>query len=323
VTKNKKLNVLVISIEERNPENGRLFDYLGQKCNLDLLKLSRVQAKSFYNYIKFKNCDKYDRVLIDLPFRLIYQHAKKLRKIKRLVFYEEDSCQNYIKGSKWYGKFSKFYQSIPGARVLTTSSFVTSEFVKNGIDAIYIGKSFDESVIGNRGFNREIKFAFVGRVKNKVYKQRQLILDDISQFIPLKFLRAPPGAQYDLLLNKILYFISADCGLGEYMIKNFEALAAGCLLCVFRLPTEISLIGFKDMKNVILYSSSKELVEKIEIVENNPELKEAIVKNGVLLAKNYTFHDHSQRLVLALEVNISSLKVNSSVFQKLLNFIKV
>ena len=318
--KQKKLNVLVVSIEERNPENSMLYEYLSEKCNLVLIKLKLIQARKFYNHINLKDCDRYDRVLIDLPFRLIFAHVKKFRRIKGLVFYEEDSCQNYIKESRWYGKFSKFYKSIPGARALTTSGFVATEFIKNGIDAVYIGKSFDESVIYNKSQHRPIKHAFVGRTGSKVYGLRQKMLNDIARLIPLEFPRAEPGQGYNDLLNKIVYFISSDAGLGEYMIKNYEALAAGCLLCTYRIPSEDGLIGFKDMVNVVLYSSAEELVKKINLIENSRELKKTIIKNGLKLTKEHAFQNHAGIILDALSPSLVITQENDQFFRKLFKF---
>ncbi|MAD57980.1 MAG: hypothetical protein CMK44_05320 [Porticoccus sp.] len=304
MTEDTALKILVISIQDRNPNNDKLYDHLGKKCKLELLKLSKLQAKIFYNYINPKDSDSYDRILIDLPFRLIYPHAKKLRKQKKLVFYEEDSCQNYIKNSSWFGKFIKFYASIPNSRALTTSKFVTEGFKKSGIDAVYIGKSYDESVIINKKISRKIKFAFVGRVKSKVYSERKAVLDEILNLLPLKILRSEPGVEYNLLLNEITYFISVDFGLGEYMIKNFEALAAGCVLCTYRLPYEFLHIGFKDMENAVLYSTPEELVQKIKFIEKNSALKASIIENGLLLAQSFTFESHAKKLYKALSDNI-------------------
>jgi hypothetical protein len=322
VIEQKKLNVLVISIEERNPKNSRLYEYLSQKCNLVLIKLTRIQARKFYNHINFKDCDRYDRVLVDLPFRLIFAHVKKFRRIKRLVFYEEDSCQNYIKESRWHGKFSKFYKSIPGARALTTSGFVATEFIKNGIDAVYIGKAFDESVIYNKSQHRPIKHAFVGRTGSKVYELRKKMLNDVARLIPLKFPRAEPGPGYNDLLNEIVYFISSDAGLGEYMIKNYEALAAGCLLCTYRIPSEDGLIGFKDMVNVVLYSSADELVKKIDLIESNRELKKTIIENGLKLTKEHTFQNHANVLLEALSPSLTIIQENDNFFRKLFDTVK-
>ena len=319
MVKDKKINILVVGIVGRNPNNDQLYSYLGKICNVHNIKLTKIQAKKFYNNIDFQDSGRYDRVLIDIPFKLIFPHKAKLRKITKLVFYEEDSCQNYIKKSRWYGKFAKFYASIPSARALTTSQFVTERFKDKGIDAIFIGKAFDSSVIMNSVKPRNIKFAFVGRVKSKVYSERKILLDEISKFIPLKLLRSEPGSAYNRLLNQITYFISADVGLGEYMIKNFEALGAGCLLCTYRIPTELAVLGFKDMENVVLYSSPEELVEKIDFIEKNLELKEKIIKNGLLLAKNYTYENQAKKLLCALSAKCLIPKKNTSMYRKFIN----
>lgn len=323
MVENKISNILIISIVDRNPNSDRLYSFLGTECNLKILKLTRTQAKVFYSYLHPHDCDNYDRVLLDIPFRLVYPHAKKLRKIKKLVFIEEDTCQNYIRSSRWFGKYVEFYKSLPNARVLVTSEFVKEEFKKKGIDAINVSKAFDEFIIVNKKIPRKIKFGFVGRIKSNVYAERKIALNKIAKLIPIETLRAKPGEEYNLLLNKITYFISADFGLGEYMVKNFEALAAGCLLCAVYIPSEFSYLGFKDMENVVLYSSAEELLEKINYIESNVDLKAEIIKNGLLLAQNFTFERHAKKLHQALSVDISDIREHDSKFKIFLRFIGV
>jgi glycosyltransferase involved in cell wall biosynthesis len=88
------------------------------------------------------------------------------------------------------------------------------------------------------------------------------------------------------------------------MIKNFEALAAGCVLCTYRLPYEFLHIGFKDMENAVLYSTPEELVQKIKFIEKNSALKASIIENGLLLAQSFTFESHAKKLYKALSDNI-------------------
>ena len=146
------------------------------------------------------------------------------------------------------------------------------------------------------------------------------MLNDIARLIPLEFPRAEPGQGYNDLLNKIVYFISSDAGLGEYMIKNYEALAAGCLLCTYRIPSEDGLIGFKDMVNVVLYSSAEELVEKINLIENSRELKKTIIKNGLKLTKEHAFQNHAGIILDALSPSLVITQENDQFFRKLFKF---
>ena len=89
------------------------------------------------------------------------------------------------------------------------------QFIQEGIDAVYIGKSFDEVVIFNKGKNRDIVYAFVGRTNSKVYSLRKKTLDEIASLLPIKMLRSELGSAYNDLLNRIVYFISADVGLDD------------------------------------------------------------------------------------------------------------
>ncbi len=89
------------------------------------------------------------------------------------------------------------------------------------------------------------------------------------------------------------------------MAKNFEALGAGCVLCTYSIPFENVLVGFKDMENVVLYSSPAELFKKISIPEADPSSKIKIIKHGLLLAEQHSIQHHADDLINAIAVNFS------------------
>ena len=66
------------------------------------------------------------------------------------------------------------------------------------------------------------------------------------------------------MLNRIRFFVSADIGMGEYMIKNFEAMACGCVLLAYdQGELENEALGFIDMHNIVLYRRLDELRDKL------------------------------------------------------------
>ena len=79
--------------------------------------------------------------------------------------------------------------------------------------------------------------------------------------------------------------------MGEYMIKNFEAMACGCILLAYRQGEgEEEALGFSDMNNIVLYSSIAELREKLAQLRANPERAEQIAHAGQdLVTTRYTF----------------------------------
>jgi spore maturation protein CgeB len=102
--------------------------------------------------------------------------------------------------------------------------------------------------------------------------------------------RTESGTEYMETLNRIRIFVSADIGMGEFMIKNFEAMACGCVLLAWSQGEEDALLGFKDMHNVVLYRSADEALEKLALLQNDPQLAEQIARNGQAFAEGrYSF----------------------------------
>jgi len=97
--------------------------------------------------------------------------------------------------------------------------------------------------------------------------------------------RTKSGEDYCNTLNRIRFFVSADVGMGEYMIKNFEAMACGCVLLAFdQGEAENRALGLEDMHNVVLYDSIPVLQEKLRTLRADPAFAERIAANGRELA---------------------------------------
>ncbi|MCY1413395.1 Glycosyl transferases group 1 [compost metagenome] len=97
--------------------------------------------------------------------------------------------------------------------------------------------------------------------------------------------RTKSGEDYCNTLNRIRFFVSADVGMGEYMIKNFEAMACGCVLLAYDQGEEENrALGLQDMHNVVFYDNIPTLQEKLRRLRANPELARQIAENGRHLA---------------------------------------
>ena len=86
------------------------------------------------------------------------------------------------------------------------------------------------------------------------------------------------------------------------MAKNFEAMAAGCLLLAYRQGCgEEQALGLKDGINVLLYNTPKEAVEKIVWINHNPKQAETIAIAGLQLAQqHFSFASLGQQLAEAI-----------------------
>lgn len=115
--------------------------------------------------------------------------------------------------------------------------------------------------------------------------------------------RTNSGQDYLNTLNRIRFFVSADIGMGEYMIKNFEAMACGCVLLAYDHGTEESqALGLLDMQNVVLYRNLEELQQKLQLLRTNTVLADQIAAAGQQLAEQqFSFANIGKKIVQALQ----------------------
>jgi glycosyltransferase involved in cell wall biosynthesis len=90
--------------------------------------------------------------------------------------------------------------------------------------------------------------------------------------------------------------------MNEFMIKNFEAMACGCVLLAWSQGEEDRLLGFEDMHNTVFYRSEDEAVAKIKLLQDDPELAQRIASNGQAFAESrYSFARVGQALAEAIQ----------------------
>lgn len=158
------------------------------------------------------------------------------------------------------------------------------------IDAVFVSKGYDEQMLRNTGSLRDIPLGFLGSLKSTEYAQRKALLESLSRRTGMLVTRTKSGAEYLETLNRIKIFVSADIGMNEFMIKNFEAMACGCVLLAWSQGEEDELLGFEDMHNTVFYHSEEEAVEKIKLLQSDSELAERIASNGQEFAESrYSF----------------------------------
>ena len=86
------------------------------------------------------------------------------------------------------------------------------------------------------------------------------------------------------------------------MIKNFEAMAVGCVLLAYDQGSdENTALGFVDMQNLVLYRDIPELREKLSVLRADPEKAQAIADAGrALVAQRYSFAALGHAIVEAM-----------------------
>ena len=299
------MKILALVAHPRIPNNDEMYQAMQQYAQVDIVKMDSSQQKNLRKQLKHIDLKQYDRIVLDLPFKRMVKQSRLLRALPNLVIYEQDACQNYTRESKWYGYFLPFYKKLEHFRLLCTSVQLAEKFKHEGIDACFLAKAYDQSRLKNLNVSRDIELGFIGRMSSDAYIKRKELLTFMQQASGLQLLRTEPGEAYLNLLNRIKIFISADLGFGEYMAKNFEAMACGCLLVAYRQGVEEEALGLEDMKNIVLYSDKQELLDKLELLKNNAMLVGQIASAGQAYAEKYFTYDVMAR-------NFSSYVENAS-----------
>lgn len=279
------MKVLFLVQKEQRAILDRLYEGVAAHCDCDLRWLTSEDQRNLRGYFKREvDVQKYDRIIFFLRFKQEIRQAGFIRTVPNLIILEHDAYQNYIP-CKYTGKFSEHYRKMPWARVISSGYRVSEQLREEGFDAVFVPKGYDEQLLSDQGRERDIELAFVGSTKSVAYSGRKALLDELGQVENLVVTRTNSGEDYCNTLNRIRFFVSADVGMGEYMIKNFEAMACGCVLLAYdQGEAENRALGLVDMHNVVLYSSIPQLQEKLQVLRADPPLAQRIAANGRELA---------------------------------------
>jgi len=253
----------------------------------ELRHLSSSEQDDLRGYFRTIDAGSYDRIIFFLRFKKEIKQARFIRSLPNLVILEHDAYQNYIEG-KYRGKFSEHYRQLPWARIINSGYEVSEKLKAEGFDSVFVPKGYDQAQLKNLNQDRDIELGFLGSIEHKTYRKRKELLQALSETESLVVARTNSGDEYLAMLNRIKMFVGADIGFGEYMIKNFEAMACGCLLLTWNQgDSENRVLGFKDMENVVLFNSLKELREKLNKLRGNPARIESIAANGQKLVESH------------------------------------
>jgi glycosyltransferase involved in cell wall biosynthesis len=285
------MKVLFLVQKEQRVILDSLYDAVAENCCCDIRWLGSAEQADLRKYFRrnVKTTD-YDRILLFLRFKKEVRQSNFLRSLPNLVILEHDAYQNYMK-CKYTGKFSAHYRRLPGVRVISSGFDVTRRLCAEGVDACFVPKGYDQKRLRDLGRTRDIELAFIGSVKSVAYDGRKALLDRLGKVENLIVTRTKSGDDYLEMLNRIRFFVSADIGMGEYMIKNFEAMACGCVLLAYDQGNqENQALGFADMQNVVLYRDVDDLRVKLNQLRADPALACRIARSGQQLTQErYSF----------------------------------
>lgn len=297
------MKVLLLVQKEQRVILDRLYEGVAAHCECEVRWLDRDDQADLRDYFRRSvEVDGYDRIVFFLRFKQEIRQVSFIRSVPNLVILEHDAYQNYIP-CKYTGKFSAHYQRLPWARVISSGYMVSERLRQEGFDAVFVSKGYDQTLLRDLGRARDIELAFVGSTKSGAYSERKALLDELAGMENLVVTRTNSGEDYLNTLNRIRFFVSADVGMGEYMIKNFEAMACGCVLLAYdQGEAENRALGFVDMQNLVLYRNVAELRDKLVRLRGEPELAARIAAEGRALAeREYSFARVGQRIAQALQ----------------------
>lgn len=296
------MKVLFLVQDEQRIILDRLYDAVAAECDCDLRRLGRKDQANLRRYFAREiDVSAYDRILMFLRFKQEIRQANFISTLPNVVILEHDAYQNYIPG-KYEGLFSRHYRKMPWVRVLVSGQGIARRLREEGFDVCFVPKGYDGQGMRDVGQRRDIELGFLGSTKSEAYSGRRQLLEKLAERESLTVARTQSGDDYLRMLNRIRYFVSADMGMGEYMIKNFEAMACGCILLAYDHGVEeTSAIGFVDMQNVVLYRSVDDLCEKLTILRNDATLAQQIADSGRRMAESrYRFEQIGQKIVEAV-----------------------
>ncbi|MDB6048538.1 MAG: glycosyltransferase [Pseudomonas sp.] len=297
------MKVLFLVQKEQRAILDRLYEGVAEHCECDLRWLTSEEQRNLRGYFRREvDVTRYDRIVFFLRFKQEIRQVAFIRTVPNLVILEHDAYQNYIP-CKYTGKFSAHYRKLPWARVISSGFMVSERLKEEGFDAVFVPKGYDQNLLQDQSRERDIELAFVGSTNSVAYSGRKALLDELGRVETLVVTRTKSGDEYRDTLNRIRFFVSADVGMGEYMIKNFEAMACGCVLLAFdQGAAENAALGLQDMHNVVFYSSIAQLQEKLSVLRADPELAARIAVNGRNLAvSQFSFAAIGKRIVQELE----------------------
>lgn len=302
------MKVLFLVQKDQRAILDRLYEGVAANCDCDIRWLSSDEQRHLRRYFRNEvDVARYDRIVFFLRFKQEIRQVGFIRTLPNLVILEHDAYQNYIE-CKYTGKFSAHYRQLPWVRVVSSGFMVAQRLSEEGFDAVFVPKGYDQTLLHDFGRERDIELAFVGSTNSVAYSGRKTLLDELASVEPLVVTRTKSGNEYRDTLNRIRFFVSADVGMGEYMIKNFEAMACGCVLLAYdQGEKENRALGFEDMQNVVFYRTIPELQKKLALLRSNPRLAETIARRGRDLAvSDYSFARIGQRIVEALQPPLRS-----------------
>jgi glycosyltransferase involved in cell wall biosynthesis len=279
------MKLLVVSTLTKLKRTKHLWLAMAQLADVRHEVLERGTYSNLGDLVARQDFSGFDRVIIDNNLRRMGKDYKHLRHIPNLVLFDFDFYINYLPKSECRGKLESVLKTLNEHRLITSGCAIKDDLLAKGFDAAYSPKGYDAHFVRDLGAPRDIEFGFIGRSSHWIYHLRRDMLDQLKRDFGLQVLRTEENEEYGRALNRIKIFVNPDLGYNEIMIKNFEAMAAGCALVAPKpLQEEQACLEWADLENIVLYETYDELVAKVRSLQKDPDRVRQIAKAGQDLA---------------------------------------
>ncbi|MCU5784375.1 hypothetical protein MA04_03675 [Alcanivorax balearicus MACL04] len=294
-------DLLVLTHDYRSIPIPEALEALRDHAGATIVALNRRQVGWLPWSLRRLRAHRYRKVLLDLPFKHVHGAGSCLSKLNNLHIYEEDACQDGLPRSKWYGRFADFYRQVAPRQVIVTGHITAQRLQQKDVPAVFVPKGYAARNTGLLDLERDVEVGFIGRVRSEVYRERAELLEAAETSLGCRLLRTENDDEYRRTLNRIRFFFSADKGLGEYMAKNFEAMACGCILVAYRQGEgEEHALGLHDGGNCLLYESLDEAADKLERIRQDPAALSTLQARSLALIKQFSHYEMGKRIAAHL-----------------------
>ncbi len=312
------MRILIIKRDYGRPILKDYFRHLPDLGEVRVVTLDNNAQQDLAFHLQQLEAESYDRVVIALKAQLMFSQASTLARYRNLVIHEPSTWFNFDRVNSRYGRFSDLYHQLQPFTLIVTSYTLARAWKAEGLQAFCVPNSFHPISLGYDAEPRDIRCAFVGKVDAQPYPRRRRVLSKFEKCTKMPILECHGIPEYRRLLNRIRFFISADVMMREYMQKNFEALACGCVLVAWRQGNgEEEALGLIDGENCLLYRDVDEALERIMELEQNPDEIDRISSAGRALATMRFSHPlRGKALIEAIQAPLPTEHVDLRGFRK-------
>lgn len=172
----------------------------------------------------------------------------------------------------------------------------TTNFVDS--NSVWFPNCYDNSLINRRQSEKQYDVGFCGNVANRG------VLLNLLESSGFSFKKDIFVIGDDMVRAINSYRVHFNANIAEDInYRNFETIGCATALLTSFNPQYESL-GFRDGENCFLYKNTHELLDKLDLLISNKQLREKIQNNGYHLAINQHTYDHRAKQLIDIFNNI-------------------